>query len=164
MGGRYMVKVLLTGMSGVGKSTVLKQISKSYSNSIDLDYDGWIHMDNLSNDRKMDTSRIISYIQEYNDKDIFFSGTTINQKEIYPYLDFIITLTAPIEIMRERILSRENNSFGKSNHDWEKIKNDKRDFEQLIIKSSDFVISTEQTVNNIVVEIYSLVGLSSNHL
>lgn len=159
-----MVKVLLTGMSGVGKSTILKQISKSYSYSIDLDYDGWIHMDDMSNDRKMDTNRIINYIQKYNDEDIFFSGTTINQKEIYPYLDFIITLTAPIEIMHERILSRENNSFGKSNHDWEKIKNDKREFEQLIMKSSDFVISTDKIANDIVDEIYNRVGLNNNNL
>ncbi|MCM6855222.1 AAA family ATPase [Enterococcus durans] len=159
-----MVKVLLTGMSGVGKSTVLKQISKSYSHSIDLDYDGWIHMEDVSNERKMDTNKIINYIQKYNDEDIFFSGTTINQKDIYPYLDFIITLTAPIEIMRERILTRDNNSFGKSNHDWEKIKNNKIEFEQLIIKSSDFVISTEQTVNEIVYEIYNLVGLNNNNL
>ena len=159
-----MVKVLLTGMSGVGKSTILKQISKSYSHSIDFDYDGWIHMDDMSNDRKMDTNRIINYIQKYNDEDIFFSGTTINQKEIYPYLDFIITLTAPIEIMHERILSRENNSFGKSNHDWEKIKNDKREFEQLIMKSSDFVISTDKIANDIVDEIYNRVGLNNNNL
>ena len=159
-----MVKVLLTGMSGVGKSTILKQISKSYSHSIDLDYDGWIHMDDMCNDRKMDSNRIINYIQKYNDEDIFFSGTTINQKEIYPYLDFIITLTAPIEIMHERILSRENNSFGKSNHDWEKIKNDKREFEQLIMKSSDFVISTDKIANDIVDEIYNRVGLNNNNL
>ena len=121
-------------------------------------------MDDMSNDRKMDTNRIINYIQKYNDEDIFFSGTTINQKEIYPYLDFIITLTAPIEIMHERILSRENNSFGKSNHDWEKIKNDKREFEQLIMKSSDFVISTDKIANDIVDEIYNRVGLINNNL
>ena len=63
--------------------------------------------------------------------------------------------------MQERILSRENNSFGKSNHDWEKIKNDKRDFEQLIMKSSDFVISTDKIANDIVDEIYNRVGLNN---
>ena len=61
--------------------------------------------------------------------------------------------------MHERILSRENNSFGKSNHDWEKIKNDKREFEQLIMKSSDFVISTDKIANDIVDEIYNRVEI-----
>ena len=90
-----MVKVLLTGMSGVGKSTILKEISKLYHLSIDLDYDCWIYNDDKNNTLKMDTQRIIDYLGK-NDKDtIFLAGTTENQKEIYPYLDFIITLTAP---------------------------------------------------------------------
>ena len=42
-----------------------------------------------------------------------------------------------------------------------KIKNDKREFEQLIMKSSDFVISTDKIANDIVDEIYNRVGLNN---
>ena len=154
-----MVKVLLTGMSGVGKSTILKEISKLYHLSIDLDYDGWIYNDDKNNTLKMDTQRIIDYLGK-NDKDtIFLAGTTENQKEIYPYLDFIITLTAPLEIMRKRILTRDNNSFGKDNDEWEKIKSDKINFEPLIIKGSHFAISTEGSIDKIIKDIYKLVNL-----
>ncbi|MEG0255941.1 AAA family ATPase [Vagococcus sp.] len=154
-----MVKVLLTGMSGVGKSTTLKQICQNYEHVIDLDYDGWIFMDEENNELKIDTNRIVDYLLQNKAKDIFLAGTAINQREMYPYLDFVITLTAPLEVMHERVLTRNNKSFGKSSEEWQKIISDKNNFEPLIIKGSDFVVSTDSAPADVVKNIYKLVGL-----
>lgn len=153
-----MTKVLLTGMSGVGKTTILDHLSLDGHQTIDLDYDGWIGFDDTMNDYVMDSKKIISYIERNNDKNLFFAGTTINQKEIYSHLDFVIVLTAPIKVMKERLQARNNNPFGKSKEDWDKIVKDKELFEPLIIQNSDFTISTDKAISDVVSEIYSLIG------
>lgn len=153
-----MVKVLLTGMSGVGKSTILDYLNREGHLTIDLDYDGWIFFDDTIDDYVMDSSRILDFIKLNDDKNIFIAGTTINQKEIYPYLEFVIALTAPLEVMKERLQNRENNPFGKSEGDWSKVVDDKMHFEPRIIQSSDLTISTDKPVHDVIKEIYSLIG------
>lgn len=148
-----MVKVLLTGMSGVGKTTILDHLNQDGHLTIDLDYDGWIFFDGT-----MDVQRILDYINHNRNKSIFLAGTAINQKEIYPYLDFVITLTAPLEVMKERIQARENNSFGKSEEEWAKVVDDKIHFEARIIQSSDLTISTDKSIHDVMKEIHSSIG------
>lgn len=157
-----MVKVLLTGMSGVGKSATLKKISNTDSITVDLDYEDWIYSDLSADDYKLDTNRVMDFIQTNPNKDIFFAGTTINQGEIYPYLDFVITLTAPLEIMKGRIDKRADSSFGKSEEEWKKIVSDKENFESLIVKSSNLAICTDKPMNDVVKEIYDFINVSGN--
>lgn len=156
-----MVNVLVTGMSGVGKSSVLKEISDSDNITVDLDYGDWMYIDPSADDFKLDTNRIVNFIQTTLHKNIFFAGTAINQGGIYPYLDFVITLTAPLEIMKERINKRTDNSFGKSEYEWEKIVSDKENFESLIVKSSDLAICTDKPISDVVKEIYDFINLSA---
>lgn len=56
--------------------------------------------------------------------------------------------------MKERIQNRENNPFGKTEDEWSKIVSDKVTFEEQIFKSSDYVISTDKPLQDILKEIY----------
>ena len=44
-----MKKILLTGMSGTGKSTVLEARKTKENLTVDLDYDNWIYFDETRN-------------------------------------------------------------------------------------------------------------------
>ena len=149
-----MQKVLLTGMSGVGKSTILNQLKVEGFLTVDLDNSGWINYDVKEEDYLMDTTKIIDFITLHEKEVVFLAGTTINQVHIYPYLDFVISLTAPLEVMKERIQNRENNPFGKTEDEWSKIVSDKVTFEEQIFKSSDYVISTDKPLQDVLKEIY----------
>lgn len=127
--------------------------------TVDLDSSGWINYDVKEEDYLMDTTKIIDFITLHERKIIFLAGTTINQIHIYPYLDFVISLTAPIEVMKERIQNRDNNPFGKREDEWSKIVSDKITFEEQIFKSSDYVISTDKPFQDVLKEIYDAVGL-----
>lgn len=154
-----MPKVLLTGMSGVGKTTILNYLKAEGFLTVDLDSDGWINYDIHEEDYLMDTTKITDFLRLYEKESIFLGGTTINQRDIYSYLDFVIALTAPTEIMRERIYKRDNNPFGKTEEEWSKIVNDKITFEEQIFKSSDCVISTDKPFKDVLNEICDAVGL-----
>ena len=49
-----MARVLVTGMSGVGKTTVLHELRRRGHHTVDTDYDGWELLDGTSDERRMD--------------------------------------------------------------------------------------------------------------
>lgn len=154
-----MVTVLLTGMSGVGKSTVLEHLENNNTLVIDLDYGDWIYCDSPETNPKLDVNKMIKFMKINEDKHIIFAGTAENQKAVYPNIDFVITMIAPIEVMRERLLHRTNNPFGKREHEWQKIKQDKEMFEPAIIRGSDLVIDTDCPVGETIKKIREFTGI-----
>lgn len=146
------MKILFTGMSGGGKSTVLGMLDPT-AIKLDLDDDNWMIWDDDYHERIIDKQKILYFFEENASRDIYLSGTAMNQKVIYPYLDAVVTLTAPLNVMKVRIQNRDNNRYGKSEVEWDKIKSDKEYFESRIIASSDFVISTDKPINVVIQEI-----------
>lgn len=147
------MRVLITGMSGVGKSTILKHLDAE-AIKIDLDNDGWMIWDEEYQERVIDVSKLIKLFEANPERNIFLSGTAINQEKIYSYLDGVITLTAPLDVMKTRIQSRTDNPFGKSEAEWEQIVTDKQEFEDRIISVSDLVINTDQPIVDTIREIH----------
>lgn len=149
-----MSVVLLTGMSGTGKSTLLKHLKDDGNVTVDLDYGGWLIYHDDSGEYILDVARVIELIRSRSEENIFLAGTAVNQGQIYPYLDAVVTLTAPLHVMKERIMQRTDNPFGRSDSEWRKIVQDKEDFEALIIKGSDLTIDTTQPFPDTIDEIY----------
>jgi predicted ATPase len=48
-----MSRVLITGMSGVGKTTVLRELSRRGYRTIDTDYDSWVLPDGTWDEPRM---------------------------------------------------------------------------------------------------------------
>lgn len=138
------MRILLTGMSGVGKSSLLRALKTPENLTVDLD-DGWIAYSEVYGERAIDIARVRRLLNENPGREILLAGTAINQAELVPELDGVVVLTAPLEVMRERILRRTDNPFGKSAEEWAQIERDTAEVEPLLIRSATMALDTSGT-------------------
>jgi dephospho-CoA kinase len=107
-----MKRVLLTGMSGTGKSTVIQELRARGYKSIDMDEPGWSEY-NSDGDWVWCEDRVAELLAVVDSEVLFISGCAENQVKFYPQLDQIILLSAPAPILVERLMTRTNNPYGK---------------------------------------------------
>ena len=145
-----MRRILLTGMSGVGKSTVLERLAAEGIRCIDLD-DGW--MCELQGERQIDLEAVRQFVRAHDREPVVFAGCARNQGGLGA--DYTILLTASPETMRQRIAEGKN-PFGKDGETWRKIMKDKAETEPILKAGSDMVIHTEQDLDRTVMQIMEL--------
>lgn len=145
-----MRRILLTGMSGVGKSAVLERLAAEGFQCIDLD-DGW--MCEIQGERQIDLKAVQQFVRSHDQESIVFAGCAINQGSLNA--DYTILLTASTETMRARIAKRKN-PFGKDEETWQRIMKDKKEIEPILKAKSNMVIHTEQALDETVTQIKQL--------
>ena len=62
-------------------------------------------------------------------------------------------MSAPLEVMRERIEFRSTNNYGKTKEQWEEIVHNTKTIEPLIRNGANFEIDTRKPLNQIVDEL-----------
>ena len=103
----FMARVLVTGMSGAGKTTVLDELRRRGHLTVDTDYDGWDLSDGTWDVHRMD--RLLA-----RHSDVIVSGTVENQGRFYDRFEHVVLLSAPLDVLFERVSSRTNNPYGKT--------------------------------------------------
>lgn len=102
-----MARILITGMSGAGKSTLLDELALRGHLTVENDSGGW----KLSNEL-WDEQRMARLLEE--NENIIVDGTVENQGKFYDRFDHIILLSAPVDVLIDRLKTRTNNSYGKT--------------------------------------------------
>jgi dephospho-CoA kinase len=111
-----MTKVLITGMSGTGKSTVLEILGARGHRTVDTDTDRWSHWVTLpdgSPDWIWREQAIADLLAGHHTGNLFVAGCKSNQGKFYPQFDHIVLLSAPADVLLARIAARTNNPYGK---------------------------------------------------
>lgn len=152
-----MVKrILLTGMSGTGKSAVVRALAARGYKAIDTD-DGWCEP--TPDGRQMWRADAIAALLDAEDADILFvAGCEENQAQFHPRFDHIILLSAPRETLVERLATRTSNSFGKTPQELRRILDDLQTVQPLLRRAADHEVQTTVPLTDVVTEILRLVG------
>ncbi|MGB4780335.1 GNAT family N-acetyltransferase [Microbacterium sp.] len=146
-----LARVLLTGMSGAGKSTVIRSLSQRGYRTLDTDYDGWVLPDGRWDEPRMSTLLAA-------EKRIVVSGTVENQGTFYDRFEHVVLLSAPVEVLLERVRRRTDNTYGGSAHDREEIRHYAREVEPLLRASADVELDARRPVAELADEIELLLG------
>jgi dephospho-CoA kinase len=117
-----MAVVFVTGMSGTGKSSALAELARRGHRVVDTDYGGWT--DESGPERLWREDRIAALLDEHDDATLFLSGCVPNQGKFYPRFDAIVLLSAPVEVILERVGMRDTNDYGKTDAERDLIAQD----------------------------------------
>jgi shikimate kinase len=111
-----MPKVLVTGMSGTGKSAALQMLGERGHRIVDTDTDQWSHWVTLpdgSPDWIWREDAIAALLASHQHGHLFVAGCKTNQGKFYSRFDHIALLSAPADIILARIGARTGNPYGK---------------------------------------------------
>lgn len=96
-----MGRILVTGMSGTGKSSALAELARRGFRTVDTDEPGWT-VEDPDGGQWWDEERIAQLL-DAEGSTLYVSGTVSNQGRFYDRFDAVILLSAPPEVLLERI-------------------------------------------------------------
>ncbi len=139
--------VLVTGMSGSGKSTVLAELKRRGHRVIDTDDPGWIVETHTVGGPEpvWDLEQIKTLIDGHRTGWLFIAGCVANQGAVYDRFDAVVLLSAPVDVILDRVADRAN-PFGSTVEDRTKIAKDLAAFEPLLRAGADREIVTTEPV------------------
>jgi broad-specificity NMP kinase len=141
--GHTMSIIFITGLSGVGKTSVLSRLEELGYNVLDTDY-GYtkeIAVDE-SIEKVLDEDKILKWIEMNKNSHLFISGCYSNQGKLYKNFDNVVLLKADLKVMLDRIDKRTSNNYGKSFFEKADIIDSYSEILPLLEKSSKIIIDT----------------------
>ncbi|MBH0131318.1 AAA family ATPase [Salinibacterium sp. NK8237] len=140
--------MLVTGMSGVGKSTVLAALRQRGIDTVDTDEGNWI--EDVDGEPLWSIPRMTALLDRPRDRPLAVQGTVANQGQLYHRFDAVVLLTAPQAVILERLRTRTSNDYGKSPAERSKVEQEIRDVEPLLRIGATHVIDASAPLVEVV--------------
>ena len=105
-------------MSGTGKSTALAELERLGFAVVDTDVGGWTEWSYAEGGYVWREDRIANLLSHDDGAGaLFVCGTVSNQGRFYPRFDAIVLLSAPADVLLQRIETRTTNPYGKADEE-----------------------------------------------
>ena len=167
--GDAVKRVLLTGMSGTGKSTVIEELAARGYKAVDTDYAGLSELVNVPDDEPTGLEpgqdwvwredRIQDLLSNEDADVLFLGGCAPNQGKFYPQFDHVVLLTAPARVIFERLATRTNNPYGKRPEEVARVVDLLQTVEPVLRRGAGHVVDTSVPLTRVVATVLRLVGV-----
>jgi shikimate kinase len=129
-------------MSGTGKSTLLHVLAERGHLTVDTDYDGWTLADG-----RWDAIRMSELLDR--EPDVVVAGTVDNQGDFYDRFDHVVLLSAPLDVLIERVSARITNPYGRTAGEQAEIAQYVQTVEPLLRKTATIELDGQASVNEL---------------
>lgn len=163
-----MKRVLLTGMSGTGKSTLIKELDARGYKAVDADEDGFsevisVPLDEVTgldpgHDWVWREDRIRELLASNDGEVLFIAGCSPNQGKFYHQFDHIILLSAPEKVIVERLATRTTNRYGKRPEEVARTLALVRTIEPLLRRRAELEIDTSAPLDDVLEQVLRHIG------
>ena len=154
-----MPKVLVTGMSGTGKSTALRVLGERGHRVVDTDTDQWsrwIRSPDGSLDWVWRETALAELLAGHETGRLFVAGCKTNQGMFYPRFDHVALLSAPADVLLARIAVRSTNPYGKRPEERELILRHLAEVEPRLRASATIEIDASAPIAQVVQQLEEL--------
>jgi shikimate kinase len=149
-------RVLVTGMSGTGKSSALAELGKLGFQIVDTDEPGWTEWSDREGGYVWREDRMVELLAGETGPSLYVSGTVSNQGRFYSRFDAIVLLSAPAEVILRRIENRATHSYGKSPDERQLVLRHVAEVEPLLRRTCTVEIDARQPLMKIVDQLAEL--------
>ena len=165
-----MKRVLITGMSATGKTTVTRELLARGHRAVDLDDEAWSQWVDASGnptgakpgkDWAWRADRVRRLLDEETTKPFFASGCAPNMGEFVDRFDEVVLLTAPAAVIRNRLAMRTPGSYGTRPEEVDAVLANLEAVEPLLRRIATREIDTHAALDRVVNEILATVPESS---
>ena len=149
-------RVLLTGMSGTGRSSVVRELAARGFKAAGTD-DGW--SESLPDGGQRWRAGAVRALLATEDADVLFvAGCEENQAQFYALFGRVILLSAPPGVLAGRLAAGTSNPYGKAPEDLSRIAGDVQAVEPLLRRAAGHEVQATVPLTEVVTAILRLVG------
>jgi AAA domain-containing protein len=151
-------------MSGTGKSSALAELGRRGYRVVDTDEPGWREYreyvgssDEVHRGEWLWVEERITRLLDSDDgRSLFVQGCVRNQVKFYDRFDAVVLLSAPADVILDRIADRTTNNYGKSPVERAMILADLADVEPLLRESCTHELDASRPLDEIVDELVAI--------
>jgi hypothetical protein len=147
-------------MSGTGKSTALAALGRRGFHVVDTDSPGWSEWvptaDGGVGEWLWRDGPIRRLLGSARDRPLYVSGCVSNQGALYELFDAIVLLSAPVEVILERVSTRTTNDYGKDAAERDRIVSDLRSVEPLLRATCTHEIDATGPIHEVVTTLVAI--------
>jgi shikimate kinase len=151
-----MRKILVTGMSGTGKSSALAELERLGFQVVDTDLGGWSEWSEAEGGYVWREDRMTQLLARDGGPSLYISGTVSNQGRFYDRFDAVVLLAAPTEVLLNRIENRTTNAYGRAQEQRETILRDLAEVEPLLRRTCTHEIDATTPLARVVEQLAEL--------
>ena len=156
-----VTRVLVTGMSGTGKSSALVELGKRGFRVVDTDDPGWKEWvaspdEPGGGEWLWIEERMTELLRPDEDRTLFVQGCVRNQVKFYDRFDAVVLLSAPAKVILERITRRTTNPYGKAPAEREEILYNLATVEPALRANCTHEIDASRSLDDVVTELIAI--------